>query len=158
MGKNIIGFLSKFISCVVGIAIGMHLFFSATIVDVLTFSLAVSILTFMIGDLVILPSLGRRAANIIDFTVSYMSIWVFGSVLLNNYIQIGWSSAVTATVFTAAEVLTHRFLFNNAEAPDLAPSGEASLNYAYATEMAEENNVDEVKKEINKEELPKDKD
>ncbi|MDQ0223801.1 YndM family protein [Metabacillus niabensis] len=100
----------KFITCLIAFGLGLDLFFDATFVDIVSFSLFVTVASYVLGDRIILPQLGRRAAAVADFLLTYLSVWIFGSILLDNYVQIGWGSIISATIITVAEVFVHLFL------------------------------------------------
>ncbi|WP_085524396.1 YndM family protein [Tuberibacillus sp. Marseille-P3662] len=102
----------KFVSSVIAFAIGMDLFFDATFVDILSFSLFVTIVSYVIGDRIILPRLGNTTATIADFLLTYTSVWIFGSILLDNYMQIAWGSILSAVLISAVEVFVHHYLLN----------------------------------------------
>lgn len=132
--------LLKFLSAIISFAIGLDLFFSATITDILTFSLTVTIISYMIGERFILPRFGNASATMIDFLVTYMSVWIFGSILLNNYMQIAWGSIISAGILTGAEVLVHSYILSRspeAEASE-SPGPLFNTNLAYNTEFAKE--------------------
>lgn len=138
--KQLTVLLIKFVTCVIAFGIGLDLFFDATIVDILSFSLFITIVSYVVGELIILPQLGKRAAAVADFLLTYLSVWIFGSILLDNYVQIAWGSIISALIVTAAEVFIHLFLEDRVSAdrtrgrrmPVFTPAP------AYSTEFAEE--------------------
>ncbi|CAG9608764.1 YndM family protein [Pseudoneobacillus rhizosphaerae] len=129
--------LLKFITCLIAFAVGLDLFFDATIVDIISFSLLVTIVSYAIGDRIILPRLGNSNALAIDFFLNYTMVWIFGSVLLESYVQIGWGSLLSAFLITGAEVIVHRILLKNT---DVTVQQKAGFNpkMAYGMEMGEE--------------------
>ena len=54
--KHITVLLVKFISCIIAFAVGLDLFFDANIVDILSFSLFVTVVSYMLGDRIVLPN------------------------------------------------------------------------------------------------------
>ncbi|MEI4828452.1 YndM family protein [Bacillus sp. FJAT-53711] len=140
--------LLKFVSCMIAFAIGLDFFFDATIVDIFSFSLFITIASYMLGDLIVLPRAGNTAAIMVDFLFTYMSVWIFGSVLLDNYMQIAWGSILSAIVVTVAEVFIHRYLLSRISTGQT--SERKGVNFhrslAYGTEFAEEQNVTDAKK------------
>ncbi|RBP96325.1 uncharacterized protein DUF2512 [Cytobacillus firmus] len=139
MNKTLIVVL-KFVSSMIAFAIALDLFFDATFADIVSFSLLVTVMSYMLGDRIILPRLGNRNALIADFFLVYASVWVFGSVLLNSYLQIAWGSVIAAGIITLSEVFVHRYLQKGADVSQEENSKEAALNprLAYGMEMAEE--------------------
>lgn len=101
--------LIKFISCIIAFSIGLALFFPATFVQIISFSLFVTIVSYMFVDKIILNRIGNTGAIMSDFLLTYLSVWIFGNILLDNYMQIAWGSILSAIVFTLSEVIVHRF-------------------------------------------------
>jgi hypothetical protein len=145
--KQITVLLIKFVTCVIAFTVGLDLFFDATIVDILSFSLFITIVSYVIGDVIVLRQLGKRAATAIDFLLTYLSVWVFGSILLDNYIQIGWGSIISAIIITTVEVFVHSFLNEPVTAKQKTKRERNSgLNptLAYGTEFAEEESIQDL--------------
>ncbi|MGM0878362.1 MAG: YndM family protein [Bacillota bacterium] len=132
--------LIKFVTCVIAFGIGLDLFFDATIVDILSFSLLITVVSYVVGELIILPQLGKRAAAVADFLLTYLSVWIFGSILLENYLQIAWGSIISAFIVTVAEVFIHLFLEDRLTASQTLKSRKPVFNPipAYGTEFAKE--------------------
>ena len=146
MMKQITVLLIKFVTCVIAFTIGLDLFFDATIVDILSFSLFITIVSYVIGDLIILPKLGKQTAIAVDFLLTYLSVWIFGSILLENYVQIGWGSIISAIIITAAEVFVHSYLDDRVTSNQPTERRKAGLNptLAYGTEFAEEEDIQDL--------------
>lgn len=130
--------LLKLVTAVIAYAIALDLFFDATWVDVITFSLLVTILSYLIGDMILLPIIGNTKALIADFLLSYMVVWIFGSVLLNNYIQIGWGSIISAILITVSEIFIHRIFLTNANQLSLKQQKFTADQLAYHMETSQE--------------------
>jgi hypothetical protein len=143
MMKQTTVLLVKFLSCIIAFAIGLDLFFDATIADILSFSVVVTVFSYMLGDRIILPNFGNTAATVVDFILTYMSVWIFGSILLDNYLQIAWGSILSASIITAAEVFIHRYLLNFISARRTNERRQPGFNrkLAYGTEFAEEQDI-----------------
>lgn len=139
--------LIKFISCVIAFAIALDLFFDATITDILSFSLFVTITSYMLGDRIILPNFGNVPAAIVDFLLTYMSVWIFGSILLDNYLQIAWGSIISAVLITGVEVFIHLYLLTRLSVDQAKERPQIHFNrkLAYGTEFAEEQDIRDQK-------------
>lgn len=136
-------FIIKFAIAVIAFSAGLDLFFDATIVDILSFSLFVTVISYIVGDRIILQHFGNRAATIADFLLTYLSVWIIGSVLLDNYLQIAWGSIISAIIITVAEVFIHMFLESripNKPETEVNRRSNINLNAAYGTEFSEEKN------------------
>lgn len=132
--------LGKFLSLCVAFSIGLDLFFPATFVEVVSFSLAAATISYIIGDRILLPRIGNRNALVVDFFLVYLSVWLFGSTLLNSYYQIAWGSVLSAAIATAAEVLLHNYMLRSHHDEITTDRSKAKLNPkpAYGMEAAEE--------------------
>ncbi|HZH59843.1 MAG TPA: YndM family protein [Metabacillus sp.] len=138
--------LIKFITCFIAFGIGLDLFFDANIVDILSFSFFVTSVSYVLGELVILPQLGKRAAAVADFLLSYLSVWIFGSILFENYLQIAWGSIISAVIITGAEIIIHLFIQDPKEHTTFINKRNSvfNSNLAYGTEMAEEEKIKDI--------------
>ncbi|MCM3181859.1 YndM family protein [Priestia megaterium] len=135
--------LIKFAAALIAFGIGLDLFFDATIGDIISFSLLTTVVTYLVVDRIVLPRVGNRDAIIVEFVLTYMSVWIFGTLLLDSYVQIAWGSIISAAIITFAEVFVHRYLFNHIETKHTArtrPTFKRKL--AYDTEFAEEQHVE----------------
>jgi hypothetical protein len=140
----------KFVSCMIAFAIGLDLFFDATIVDILSFSLFITLVSYIVGERFVLPYLGKRAATVADFLLTYLSVWIFGSILLENYLQIAWGSIIAATLVTATEVLVHQFADGNTRNLQLEREQKPLFTKplaSFATEFAEEQNIEDGRRD-----------
>ncbi|MDG4657132.1 YndM family protein [Ectobacillus antri] len=144
--KHVMMLLIKFGISTVAFAIGLDLFFDATIVDILSFSVFVTIVTYVFVDREILPRLGNTVASMTDFLLVYLSVWVFGSYLFEGYLQVAWGSGISAVIITMAEVFVHRYLLGGI-AERVNRERSMSFNRRFAYEFAEENEIHNPKKE-----------
>ena len=136
--KNLTALIIKFITCLIAYAVGLDLFFDARWTHVVWFSVLTTIVSYLIGDRIVLSQFGKTNALIADFVLSYMVVWIFGNVVLNNYLQIAWGSIISAVIITAGEFFVHRILSNSIHEGE--PNRNGTRNrLAYGMEMSEEN-------------------
>jgi len=139
--------LLKFISCAIAFAIGLDLFFDADIVDILSFGLTVTVISYIIGDRIILPAYGNTLATLVDFILTYIVVWVFGNIYLNSVMQIAWGSVISAAMISAAEVFVHHYLLTHHPEDDRSANEKRIRSkLAFGTEFAEDNDVLDKKK------------
>lgn len=98
-----------------------------------------TIVTYFLGDMVILPKLGNWAAIIGDLVISFLLVWGMSFLFLDTTFNRVTAAAISAASITAVEVLFHlyvkRHVFTNtAESYIPAVSREDS----YAAEFSEE--------------------
>ncbi|PLR97526.1 YndM family protein [Bacillus sp. T33-2] len=129
----------KFIICTLAFAIGLDLFFDASASDIISFSLFITIISYVVSDRMILPRLGNINTAVIDFLLVYMAVWIFGDILFESYLQLAWGSIVTASLFAGAELAIHRYLIRETM-NDTGGQQQTGFNrnLAYGMEMAEE--------------------
>ncbi|MBM7693900.1 membrane protein implicated in regulation of membrane protease activity [Peribacillus deserti] len=130
--------LIKFIACLIAFTIGLDLFFDATIADIVSFSIVTALITYLLGDKIALPRLGQTNTLIIEFTLTYLAVWIFGGILLDHYLQIAWGSIISAGIFTFAEILIHRYFLSTAGQPNERRQLRINPKLAYGTEFADE--------------------
>jgi hypothetical protein len=138
--KNTIILLLKFISNYLAFSIGLDLFFNADFIEIATFSLLLTIVSYLIGDRILLPRIGNRNTLVADFFLAYVSVWIFGPMVLNGYLQIAWGSIISAFIITGAEALIHMYMLKNLriERNNSKERAKQSPKLAYGLEMAEE--------------------
>lgn len=139
--KHIMILLVKFISCYLAFSIGLDLFFNADFTEISTFSLLLTIVSYLIGDRILLPRIGNGNAIVADFFLAYVSVWIFGQTVLNSYLQIAWGSIISAFIISGAEALIHRYMLKSARTEGNDNRERAKQNnpkLAYGLEMAEE--------------------
>jgi len=141
--NNMMALVIKFVTCLVAYAVGLDLFFNARWTDVALFSLTTTVVSYLAGDRILLSRIGNRNALIADFLLSYTIVWIFGSVLLHNYMQIAWGSIISAAVITVGEFFVHRILLGSKSQGSQARKTVPD-RLAYGMEMSEEN--DPIKK------------
>lgn len=133
----------KFVTCLIAYAVGLDLFFNAKWTDVLSFSVTFTVLS-LIADKILLSRIGKGNTLMADFVLSYLVVWIFGSVLFHNYLQIAWGSIISAVIITLGESIAHNFIKRN-EPERSTRSSFVTNKPAYGMEMAEEE--EPVKKE-----------
>jgi hypothetical protein len=135
--------LIKLISNLIIFTIAFDLFFESGVTEIVSFSILVTIVSYFIGDKIILPKVGNRAATVIDFFTVYAIVWIFGNVLLHSYEQIAWGSIIAASLIGLSEVFVHLFIqgrdsqFKVTENKKHIPR---TPKLAFGTEFAEETN------------------
>lgn len=107
-------------------ALGIKFVFTATILlvlflvyintntwEILLISLLVTAVSYVLGDLFILPKLGHLIAAISDFLLGFLAIWFFGWLFLSSVDGLILTSAVAAMVLTFCEGLFHSHMSNH---------------------------------------------
>ncbi|MFK2825410.1 YndM family protein [Bacillus sp. B190/17] len=130
----------KFVMCTAAVWFILGLFYGLDLGEILTISILLTAAAYIVGDLFILPRFGNVIATIADFGLAYFGIWIFGSMVINETISLGWASFWTAVVIAAAEVFFHIYLINHIFDEDVSRS-DIRPNPAFAMEMSEETDI-----------------
>jgi hypothetical protein len=133
--------LIKLISSLIIFTIAFDLFFESGVTEIGSFSILVTIVSYFIGDKIILPRVGNRAATVIDFFTVYAIVWIFGNVLLHSYEQIAWGSIIAASLIGLSEVFVHLFIQgrdNHIKVTENEKHIPRTPKLAFGTEFAEE--------------------
>ena len=131
--------LMKLISNLIIFTIAFDLFFESGVTEIWSFSLLVTIVSYFIGDKIILPRVGNRAATVIDFFMVYAIVWIFGNILLHSYEQIAWGSIIAASLIGVTEVFVHLFIQGrDGQLKVTENKKQISPKLAFGTEFAEE--------------------
>ncbi|MCM3718708.1 YndM family protein [Fictibacillus phosphorivorans] len=143
------GILIKFIVSLIAFSVGLDLFFDATISDILSFAVAATAISYILADRILLPRFGKKNTLMAEFILIYMIVWIFGSILLDGYLQIAWGSLISAGIITAGEVFVHQYLLKHM--PERKKGKHQHRRFRqprlrYATEFAEEKDPRDHKK------------
>ncbi|RXJ04345.1 DUF2512 family protein [Anaerobacillus alkaliphilus] len=134
--KHISVLLIKFIASAIILWISLGVFFEATLAQILSFALLITVASYLIGDRVLLPRLGNRNAVVVDFFLVYLIVWIFGGIFFHNYLQVAWGSIISATLIAGSEVFVHSYILKNVSPPVRERQQNFSGNFAF--EFAED--------------------
>lgn len=126
--------------------------FNYRISVILILSAAVTGITYLVGDLYILPKFGTITATLADLGLAFVIIWLFNFLFIGIQTQIIPASLGSALLISLGEMFFHGYLnqrFYNKGEPITTDTGKG--NYQFATEFAEENEIIDVDKNANKE-------
>ncbi|WNF37428.1 YndM family protein [Bacillaceae bacterium IKA-2] len=141
--KHLNVLLIKFVASIFIFWISLGLLFNASFAVIISFSLLVTIISYFIGDQIILPRIGKKNTVVADFFLIYILVWVFGGVLFHSYLMIGWGSIISATLFAGSEVFVHSYILKNIN--PIVPEKQSSFNQSFAFEFAKEQDPNPTK-------------
>src|SRR5699024_1293403 len=110
----------------------------------LIISLVVSDATF-IGDVFILPRMNQVLAIVGDFAGILLLFWLLVSLVVDDGVSTIIRAIAAAYFGTMAEAIYHIYAMDRLHEPDIGPP----LPVRYQTEFAEEEEVDDTKKDNN---------
>lgn len=117
----------------------LSMFEPATLTNLIWMSLLVTGLSYMIGDLFILPRFGNAVATIADFVLISAAVWVFTMTLLGVS---SWGAALSSGLaISLAEIFLHAFMIERVLKPDVKEGKVIPfpIQEKMQTEFAEEN-------------------
>lgn len=135
--KNLTILLIKFVASLVVFWISLDLFFEATIVDIVSFALLITIVSYFVGDRILLPRIGKLNTVVTDFFLTYLIVWIFGGILFESYLQVAWGSIISAALIAGSEVFVHSYILKNvsSEIRKTSPAFNQRLAYEFAEEL-----------------------
>lgn len=105
--------LIKFIMCTAVLWIVLGVLYNVTFGDILTIGLLLTGVSYIVGDLLILPKLGNQSATIADFVLAFFGTWVLGAMLIEHPIPLVTASFISALLITIGEYFFHRYMDNH---------------------------------------------
>ncbi|KYG32941.1 YndM family protein [Priestia endophytica] len=141
--KHVKAFLFKFIISFIllyAILSGINGF---SIGDVFWTTMILGGISYILGDLLILPRTNNTLATIADFALSFIIIWIMTSTLAyDDYLARTFTSALGVTIF---EALFHRYMANRV-LPNDKSSQRSNGQLQYQMEASEELDPKKTKK------------
>jgi hypothetical protein len=140
---------------------------TATFGEIMIISFLVTGVSYILGDLFVLPKLGNVMATIGDFGLSFLSVWALSSIFLEPTFSILTASFFASIFITLSEAIIHPYIQSKVlMETDKTNQGYQSYNrkqelvparVKYQTEFAEENEVNTFNKESKLKESPETK-
>lgn len=139
--EHVRALIVKFVMVMIILAFVLGLFYRVDFGEYFTISLIVTVVSYMLSDLFILPRFGNTAATISDFVLAYILIWAVGSGIINENISLGWASFWSALILAIAEIFFHRYINKSVFNEDQNNGREARHNPAFSSEFGEEDEI-----------------
>lgn len=108
----------KFLMIAAVLLIILTLFFDVPFVDTLWISLVLTLVAYVMGDLMIFRKAGDRSdqnkrnaiATVSDIVVAFLLIWLMGEALVSNDVNIITPAIISAIVIGGGEWFFHKYL------------------------------------------------
>jgi len=131
----------KFVMTTAMLAVVFGFLYGVSFGDILTISFILTIVSYLIGDMLILPRFGNTAATITDFGIAYVGAWMIGAQIIDEPIRMGIASFLSAGLIAIGEAFFHQYVVNNVindkdSTHDRITNSQARPSYQ--SEMAEE--------------------
>lgn len=141
--KHIKAFMIKAVSTFILLFVILGLLFNYSIGDIFILTLILGVVSYLLGDLMLLPRTSNLTATISDFAIALLITWFY---LANNTISatnVFIASLLTAIGVTLFEIFFHRYMRKQVlhEKEDFGRLG----NLRYNAEVSEELTPDRKK-------------
>lgn len=119
MKEHIKAILAKFVIVTLVLYLVLGLGYDVSLADVLMMSVLLTVIAYLLGDLVILPQatnstdnsmVGNLVATFADFGLVLLSVWAIGRYLVSPYIPWFTAALISAVFIALGEMLFHRYL------------------------------------------------
>lgn len=129
----------KFLASTVVLYVILGLFYGMSFGSVLILSLILGVVSYIVGDMIILPKTNNTTATIADFLLSLLVIWAISRNMTytGGYPNNFFSMALISTIFiTAFEYFFHKYLVTHVINDN--PKQNQRTDLQYQTEASEE--------------------
>lgn len=131
----------KFIAISITVLSLFGIFNEAGFGNLILISLLTTIISYLLGDMLILRKFGNMAASVADFGLAFASYWVLGSLLIAGSGPIIVTSLIAAFFTACVEPFIHGYILN--QFSDFRKKEEHPSMNQLQTEFAEEMDVEE---------------
>ncbi|MGM0875604.1 MAG: YndM family protein [Bacillota bacterium] len=130
----IIKFIASFALLFVILGIGFDLSFQ----NVLLITFILGAVSYVLGDLVILPRTNNTIATIADFGLSIVVIWLILASISDNGVSIFWASLIASVGVALFEYFFHKYMAKNVLNKNEPTERKRNNSLQYQTEASEE--------------------
>ncbi|MHA6253483.1 YndM family protein [Oceanobacillus sp. CAU 1775] len=100
----------KFVFTTIIVLSFLGIFQEMTLQQIITISVVITGVTYVFGDLLILPTFNNVVASIIDLGVAFLSVWLLTSFFIGQSVSVVLISASIAYAFTFCEAVFHIYM------------------------------------------------
>ncbi|WP_338452265.1 YndM family protein [Niallia oryzisoli] len=151
--KHVKALAIKFISTFVLLYVILGLFYGMETGNIFLLSLVLAIVSYIIGDILILPRTNNTTATLADFGLALLVIWFMSESFTrgDNLFRVSLLAALGVTIF---EYFYHKYVSNNVTKED-NQTLKQSTNLRFQTEASEELSPQkkELKNDIDRDDL-----
>lgn len=127
----------KFIGSLVLLYIILGMMFGMSLINVLLITALLCIISYILGDMLILPRTGNTIAAAADFGLAFVLIWFLSSILTGgkNLLAMSLIAAISAALF---EYFFHKYLAKIMIEASEENKSVQQVNLRYSTETSEQ--------------------
>src|SRR5690625_3534318 len=108
--EHVKALIIKFIMCTAALWIVLSLFYGVSFGYVVWISLVLTVLSYSVGDLLILPNAGNAVATLADFGLTFLVVWLMGAYLFDPATPAALSAFFSAILIAVGEWLFHNYM------------------------------------------------
>ncbi|QQZ11134.1 YndM family protein [Heyndrickxia vini] len=145
--KTLTALAIKFIASFIALFVILGLIYGMSIQSVILITAVIGVISYIIGDKLLLPRTNNVVATSVDFGLSFLIIWSIVSYgNLDNYRTLFWASIVGGLGVALCEYFFHIYLYRRFYPQEKTSKRRISV-MNYAMESSEE--ITPIKKEKN---------
>ncbi|KYD08518.1 YndM family protein [Heyndrickxia sporothermodurans] len=136
--KTLTALAIKFIASFIALFVILGLFYGMSIQSVILITAVIGVISYIIGDKLLLPRTNNVVATSVDFGLSFLIIWSIVSYgNIDNYRALFWASIIGGLGIAFCEYFFHIYLFRRFYPQEQISKRRISAMH-YATEASEE--------------------
>ncbi|PAV27946.1 hypothetical protein CIL05_18915 [Virgibacillus profundi] len=137
--EHVKALLIKFVMCTAVLWVVLGMFYGVSFGDILTISVLLTGVSYVVGDLFLLPRFENWGATLADLGLAFMGTWYLGLFLIEGNIALGNAAIISALIIAAGEFFFHKYMANEVLTEEVIRSDEEKeLIRQYQTEHSEE--------------------
>ncbi|MYL56376.1 DUF2512 family protein [Virgibacillus halodenitrificans] len=105
--------LIKFIMCIAVLGLVLGLFFGVSFANILILSVLLTVVSYIAGDVYLLPRFENWGATLSDFTLAFVAIYLLGSFLFETEVPLATASLVSSAFLAVGEYFFHKYMAEN---------------------------------------------
>ncbi|WP_060679051.1 YndM family protein [Virgibacillus halodenitrificans] len=132
----------KFIMCTGILGLVLGLFFGVSFPNIFILSVLLTVVSYIVGDVYLLPRFENWGATLFDFILAFVAIYLLGSFLFEMEIPLVTASLVSSAFLAVGEYFFHKYMANQVLDGHAIRSGEEKelINQKLQAEYSEELN------------------
>lgn len=107
--KHVSALLIKFVMIAVVLSIVLGIMTDLSFGNILTLSVAVTVIAYVIGDLLILSFANNTVTTIIDIGIAFLAVYLY-NILIDVDLISGWDALVAAVIIGVGEWFFHKYV------------------------------------------------
>src|SRR5690625_1136183 len=102
----------KYVMCLAVLWLVLGVFYNVAFGHIFALSLILTPVTFILGDLFILPRIENWGATIADFLMVFAVVWFYSAYFINETFPALTAAALSALIISVGEIFFHRYVDN----------------------------------------------